>query len=122
RDTEIYGNGNSGIRIYGSADNRIFDNNLHGNSQSGNWAEILVQSYDDTTGVSGRFFAATNNLIENNLLVGSGKSTYGVQERNDGTDGTAIHDNQISGMVKGPALIYGPDSLVSDEPSGQLVV
>jgi parallel beta-helix repeat protein len=122
RDAEIYGNGNAGVRIYGSADNRIFDNNLHGNSQNGAWAEILVQSYDDTGGVSGRFFGAINNLIENNRLAGTGNSTYGVQERNDGTHATGIYANQISGMNKGPTLIYGSDSVVSSQPSGQLVI
>jgi parallel beta-helix repeat protein len=121
RDTEIYGNGAAGIRIYGSADNRIFNNDVHGNSQNGAWAEILVQSYDDSAGVSGRFFAAINNLIESNRLAGTGASTYGVQERNDGTHATGIYANDISGMVKGPTLIYGADSVVSSQPSGLLV-
>src|SRR5690606_2634425 len=35
---------------------------------------------------------------------------------------TGIYANQISGMSKGPTLTYAADSLVSRQPSGQLVV
>lgn len=119
---EIYGNGGTGVRIYGSSDAQVINSEIYGNAQSAPNPEILVQSYDDTAGPSGLFWTAQNNLIEHNVIRGDGHSTYGVQERNDGTRGTGVYDNDISATVRGEALLYGTGSLVSDEPSGQLVV
>ena len=119
---DIHGNGGTGVRIYGSSDVQVINSNIHGNAQNAPNPEILVQSYDDTAGVSGRFWTAQNNLIEGNTISGDGHSTYGVQERNDGTRQTGVYDNDISGTVRGETLLYGTGSVVSDEPSGQLEV
>src|SRR5690606_16418531 len=119
---EVFGNGGAGVRIYGSSEVQLINSEIHGNAQLSASPEVLVQSYDDTAGVSGRFWTAQDNLIEHNLINGDGRSTYGVQERNDGTRETGVYDNQIGGVTKGAVLLYGIGSLVSDEPSGQLLV
>jgi parallel beta-helix repeat protein len=122
QDATIYGNGSNGVRIYGSANTQVLGNDLHDNARSKAGAEILVQSYDDSGGVSGQVYVAQGNLIEGNSLDGGGNSTYAVQERDDGyTNGTGVYGNTSGGMSKNDTLLYGAGSVVSDQPSGAAV-
>ncbi|WP_052469397.1 glycosyl hydrolase family 28-related protein [Pseudomonas massiliensis] len=111
---DIYNNGSAGIRLYGSSDVTVVDNTLTANGQNAAVPEIIVQSYDDTNGVSGDFYAGSNNVIESNTITGGSNSTYGVAERNeDGTDNNAVVGNTITGTTKGSTLLYGDGSYVS---------
>jgi len=111
---DIHDNGSAGIRLYGSNGVTVVDNTLTSNGQTNPVPEIIIQSYDDTTGVSGSFYAGNNNTIESNTITGGMGSTYGVAERNeDGTDGNAIVGNTITGTTKGSTLVYGDGSYVS---------
>ncbi|NUT90031.1 type I secretion C-terminal target domain-containing protein [Pseudomonas corrugata] len=111
---DIHDNASAGVRIYGSNHVEIIDNTLNNNSLGGAVPEIIIQSYDDTLGVSGKYFNGSDNTIQGNLISGSDLSTYGVAERNeDGTDRNAIIANTISHTSKGATLIYGDGSYVS---------
>ncbi|VVP77213.1 hypothetical protein PS934_00353 [Pseudomonas fluorescens] len=111
---EIHDNASAGIRIYGSNHVEIIDNTLNNNSLGNPVPEIIIQSYDDTLGVSGMYFNGSDNTILGNLIIGSDLSTYGVAERNeDGTDRNAIIGNTISHTSKGATLVYGDGSYVS---------
>ncbi|TWC12692.1 MULTISPECIES: putative Ig domain-containing protein [unclassified Pseudomonas] len=111
---DIHDNASAGVRIYGSNHVEILDNTLNNNSLGGAVPEIIIQSYDDTLGVSGKYFNGSDNTIQGNLISGSDLSTYGVAERNeDGTDRNAIIANTISHTSKGATLIYGDGSYVS---------
>ncbi|WP_335944278.1 putative Ig domain-containing protein [Pseudomonas sp. G166] len=114
-DVDIHDNSSAGIRIYGSNHVEILDNTLNNNSLGGAVPEIIIQSYDDTLGVSGKYFNGSDNTIQGNIISGSDLSTYGVAERNeDGTDRNAIIGNTISHTSKGATLVYGDGSYVSD--------
>ncbi|PMZ91409.1 MULTISPECIES: M10 family metallopeptidase C-terminal domain-containing protein [unclassified Pseudomonas] len=111
---DIHDNASAGIRIYGSNHVEIIDNTLNNNSLGSPVPEIIIQSYDDTLGVSGRYFNGSDNTIQGNLITGSDLSTYGVAERNeDGTDRNAIIGNTISHTSNGATLVYGDGSYVS---------
>ncbi|WP_053162580.1 putative Ig domain-containing protein [Pseudomonas brassicacearum] len=111
---DIHDNSSAGIRIYGSNHVEIIDNTLNNNSLGGAVPEIIIQSYDDTLGVSGKYFNGSDNTIQGNIISGSDLSTYGVAERNeDGTDRNAIIANTISHTSKGATLVYGDGSYVS---------
>ncbi|CAH0278980.1 putative Ig domain-containing protein [Pseudomonas mediterranea] len=111
---DIHDNASAGVRVYGSNHVEILDNTLNNNSLGGAVPEIIIQSYDDTLGVSGKYFNGSDNTIQGNLISGSDLSTYGVAERNeDGTDRNAIIANTISHTSKGATLIYGDGSYVS---------
>ncbi|MBD0701699.1 putative Ig domain-containing protein [Pseudomonas sp. PSB1] len=111
---DIHDNASAGIRIYGSNHVEVIDNTLNNNSLGNPVPEIIIQSYDDTLGVSGRYFNGSDNLIQGNIISGSDLSTYGVAERNeDGTDRNAIIANTISHTSKGATLVYGDGSYVS---------
>jgi len=113
---EISNNGSAGIRIYGSSDVTVVDNTLTANGQNNPVPEIIIQSYDDSNGVSGDFYAGSNNVIQGNTITGGSNSTYGVAERNeDGTDGNAVVGNTITGTTKGTTLLYGDGSYVSSQ-------
>ncbi|WP_415860942.1 M10 family metallopeptidase C-terminal domain-containing protein [Azotobacter vinelandii] len=116
QNAEIYGNGLYGVRVYGAEDVQILDNYIHDNSQNGSYAEILLQSYDDTAGVSGNFYTTTGTWIEGNTIVGSANSTYGIQERDDGTDYSSLYANSVSNVQNGSVRLYGANSVVSDLP------
>ncbi|NWC09397.1 right-handed parallel beta-helix repeat-containing protein [Pseudomonas agarici] len=112
---DIHDNGGAGVRIYGSNNVDVTDNTLNNNSLGAAVAEIIIQSYDDTAGVSGKYFNGSDNTIQGNLISGSNLSTYGVAERNeDGTDRNAIIGNTISHTSRGDTLVYGDGSYVSD--------
>ncbi|RON13142.1 M10 family metallopeptidase C-terminal domain-containing protein [Pseudomonas frederiksbergensis] len=114
-DVNIHDNTSAGIRIYGSNHVEIIDNTLNNNSLGGAVPEIIIQSYNDTLGVSGMYFNGSDNTIQGNIIIGSDLSTYGVAERNeDGTDRNAIIGNTISHTSKGATLVYGDGSYVSD--------
>lgn len=111
---DIHDNASAGIRIYGSNHIEIIDNTLNNNSLGAPVPEIIIQSYDDTLGVSGKYFNGSDNTIQGNIISGSNLSTYGVAERNeDGTDRNAIIGNTISHTSKGATLVYGDGSYVS---------
>ncbi|WLG82307.1 glycosyl hydrolase family 28-related protein [Pseudomonas cucumis] len=111
---DIHDNASAGIRIYGSNHVEIIDNTLNNNSLGSPVPEIIIQSYNDTLGVSGKYFNGSDNTIQGNIIIGSDLSTYGVAERNeDGTDRNAIIGNTISHTSKGATLIYGDGSYVS---------
>ncbi|CAN7492838.1 M10 family metallopeptidase C-terminal domain-containing protein [Pseudomonas sp. GL-B-26] len=111
---EIHDNASAGIRIYGSNHVEIIDNTLNNNSLGNPVPEIIIQSYDDTAGVSGKYFNGSDNTIQGNIISGSNLSTYGVAERNeDGTDRNAIIGNTISHTSNGATLVYGDGSYVS---------
>lgn len=111
---DIHDNTSAGIRIYGSNHVEIIDNTLTNNSLGSPVPEIIIQSYNDTLGVSGKYFNGSDNTIQGNIIIGSDLSTYGVAERNeDGTDRNAIIGNTISHTSKGATLIYGDGSYVS---------
>lgn len=111
---DIHDNASAGIRIYGSNHVEIIDNTLNNNSLGNPVPEIIIQSYDDTLGVSGKYFNGSDNTIQGNIITGSNLSTYGVAERNeDGTDRNAIIGNTISHTSKGATLVYGDGSYVS---------
>lgn len=113
-DVDIHDNTSAGIRIYGSNHVEIVDNTLNNNSLGNPVPEIIIQSYDDTLGVSGKYFNGSDNTIQGNIISGSNLSTYGVAERNeDGTDRNAIIGNTISHTSKGATLVYGDGSYVS---------
>jgi parallel beta-helix repeat protein len=111
---DIHDNGSAGVRIYGSNNVEVSDNNLNNNGLNGAVPEIIIQSYDDTLGVSGKYFNGSDNTIQGNTITGSDLSTYGVAERNeDGTDRNAIIGNTIGHTSKGDTLLYGDGSYVS---------
>lgn len=111
---DIHDNASAGIRIYGSNHVEIIDNTLNNNSLSSPVPEIIIQSYNDTLGVSGKYFNGSDNTIQGNIIIGSDLSTYGVAERNeDGTDRNAIIGNTISHTSNGATLVYGDGSYVS---------
>ncbi|RRV10121.1 mannuronan epimerase [Pseudomonas sp. v388] len=110
----IHDNASAGVRIYGSTDVDVTNNTLSNNALGGAVPEIIIQSYDDTNGVSGKYFNGSDNTIQGNTITGSAQSTYGVAERNeDGTDRNAIIGNTISHTSKGDTLVYGDGSYVS---------
>ncbi|KJZ64419.1 putative Ig domain-containing protein [Pseudomonas fluorescens] len=112
---DIHDNASAGVRVYGSNHVEIIDNTLNNNSLGNPVPEIIIQSYDDTLGVSGKYFNGSDNTIQGNIISGSNLSTYGVAERNeDGTDRNAIIGNTISHTSKGATLVYGDGSYVSD--------
>lgn len=111
---DIHDNGSAGVRIYGSNNVEVSDNTLNNNGLNGAVPEIIIQSYDDTLGVSGKYFDGSDNTIQGNTITGSDLSTYGVAERNeDGTDRNAIIGNTIGHTSKGDTLLYGDGSYVS---------
>ncbi|MHC8407457.1 putative Ig domain-containing protein [Pseudomonas sp. TMB3-21] len=111
---DIHDNGSAGIRIYGSNHVEVTDNTLNNNSLANPVPEIIIQAYDDTLGVSGKYFNGSDNTIQGNIISGSNLSTYGVAERNeDGVDRNAIIGNTISNTSKGATLVYGDGSYVS---------
>ncbi|PQP03831.1 mannuronan epimerase [Pseudomonas frederiksbergensis] len=112
---DIHDNTSAGIRIYGSNHVEIIDNTLNSNSLGNPVPEIIIQSYNDTLGVSGKYYNGSDNIIQSNIITGSNLSTYGVAERNeDGTDRNAIIGNTISHTSNGATLVYGDGSYVSD--------
>ena len=111
---DIHDNQSAGVRIYGSNNVDVTNNTLSNNAVGGAVPEIIIQSYDDTNGVSGKYFNGSDNTIQGNTINGSALSTYGVAERNeDGTDRNAIIGNTISHTSKGDTLLYGDGSYVS---------
>lgn len=112
---DIHDNTSAGVRIYGSNHVELIDNTLHSNSLGNPVPEIIIQSYNDTLGVSGKYYNGSDNIIQSNIITGSNLSTYGVAERNeDGTDRNAIIGNTISHTSNGATLVYGDGSYVSD--------
>lgn len=112
---DIHDNTSAGIRIYGSNHVELIDNTLNSNSLGNPVPEIIIQSYNDTLGVSGKYYNGSDNIIQSNIITGSNLSTYGVAERNeDGTDRNAIIGNSISHTSNGATLVYGDGSYVSD--------
>ncbi|SFX65137.1 glycosyl hydrolase family 28-related protein [Azotobacter vinelandii] len=112
QNADIHGNGSPGVRVYGAQGVQILGNQIHDNAKTAVAPEVLLQSYDDTLGVSGNYYTTLNTRVEGNTITGSANSTYGVQERNDGTDFSSLVGNTING-VQEAAHLYGPNSTVS---------
>ncbi|SFX65082.1 Hemolysin-type calcium-binding repeat-containing protein [Azotobacter vinelandii] len=110
---EIYGNGYAGVRVQGVEDVRILDNYIHDNAQSKANAEVIVESYDDRDGPSDDYYETQNVTVKGNTIVGSANSTYGIQERADGTDYTSIGNNSVSGTQRGIVQLSGTNSTFS---------
>ncbi|WP_040261690.1 putative Ig domain-containing protein [Pseudomonas massiliensis] len=110
---DIHDNGGAGVRIYGSTGVTVTGNTLTNNGLNAPVPEVVIQSYDDTTGVSGKFFPGSDNQIIDNTITGGANSTYGVAERDeDGTDRNVIVGNDITNTTKGATLTYGDGSYV----------
>jgi parallel beta-helix repeat protein len=112
-DNEVFDNGKNGIRLYGTDHNTITGNNVYNNSQSqaNAFEEIRIQSYDETSGVSGLYYASTNNVIENNTIGGADSdSNYGVREYADGSDYNTVTGNIISGFSVASVALSGGHS------------
>jgi parallel beta-helix repeat protein len=113
----VHDNGGSGVRLYGSTDVTVTGNTLTNNGLKAAVPEVVIQSYDDTTGVSGKFFPGSDNHIVDNTITGGANSTYGVAERDEnGTDRNTILDNDISHTTKGTTLTYGDGTTVGTTP------
>lgn len=111
----IHDNGGAGVRIYGSTGVIVTGNTLTNNALNAPVPEVIIQSYDDTAGVSGTFFAGSDNQVIDNTITGGATSTYGVAERNeDGTNRNTIVGNDISQTSKGATLVYGDGTYVGD--------
>ncbi|WP_426152978.1 M10 family metallopeptidase C-terminal domain-containing protein [Pseudomonas sp. DC3000-4b1] len=112
---DIHDNARSGVRLYGSTGVEILDNSIHNNSLAVTSPEVVIQSFDDTRGASGDYFNGSNNLIQDNTIVGSNRSTYGVAEVDEkGTDHNTLINNTISHVSRGATALYGDGSTVSD--------
>lgn len=111
---DIHDNARSGVRLYGSSQVELLNNTIHQNSLAVTSPEVVIQSFDDTRGVSGDYFNGTNNLIRDNTIVGSGRSTYGVAEVDEkGTDHNTLINNVISHVSRGETALYGDGSTVN---------
>ncbi|NAT18270.1 hypothetical protein CU663_32040 [Pseudomonas syringae pv. actinidifoliorum] len=99
---DIHDNGSAGVRIYGSSGVDVFDNTLSNNALGAPVPEIIIQSYDDTTGVSGKYFNGSDNLIRGNLITGSDNSTYGVPSATK-TAPTATASSAIPSAIQAKA-------------------
>lgn len=118
----IHDNGGAGVRLYGSSDTTVENNTITNNSLNGSTSEVLIQSYDETTGVSGKVYYGDNNTVTNNVITGGGTATYGVAERNeDGTDANTISNNVISGAKVSPTAVYGDGSTATGTTAFLLV-
>lgn len=110
---DIHDNGSAGIRLYGSTGVKVLGNSIHDNAQAGGVPEVIIQSYDDTTGVSGRYYTGDYNLVQGNTLVGSDLSTYGIAERREpGTAHNSLYGNTVEHTTRGDTLVYGEGSVV----------
>ncbi|MBF7144789.1 MULTISPECIES: putative Ig domain-containing protein [Pseudomonas] len=115
---DIHDNGGAAVRIYGSSDVTVTGNTLTNNGLNAPVPEVIIQSFDDTKGVSGKFFSGSDNHILDNTITGGANSTYGVAERDEnGTDRNTILDNTISHTTKGSTLTYGDGTTVGTTPS-----
>jgi parallel beta-helix repeat protein len=112
----IHDNGSAGLRLYGSSDSKVLDNSIHNNAQAGAVPEVIIQSYDDTQGISGRYYNGAHNLVQGNTIVGSDASTYGIAERRqEGTAHNSFFGNTVEHTSKGDTLVYGQGSQVLAE-------
>ncbi len=105
KHVDVYGNGRYGIELDGASRTLISDNEVYNNSQSGNgkYHEIKISGYDDKNGASGKYFAATDNIITGNLIYADGdiRSAYGIKEENSSSTGNTISNNLLAGFLKG---------------------
>uniref|UniRef100_UPI000B1F4C73 calcium-binding protein n=1 Tax=Azotobacter vinelandii TaxID=354 RepID=UPI000B1F4C73 len=63
------------------------------------------------------FYVTTGTWLEGNVISGSANSTFGIQERADGTDYSSLYANTIDGVQNGAVRLYGANSTVSEQPS-----
>ncbi len=110
----IHDNGTNGIRVFGSTGIVIEGNSIFNNSQSSHnsYAEVRIQDYDETTGVSNLFFDATGNITRNNTIYSDAavRSSYGIEEVSGRSNFNLFYNNSISGVLKANLLITGPGS------------
>ncbi len=114
RDMDIYGNGTNGVRLYGSRDTVIESNHIFNNSQEKNngYAEVRIQDYDETSGVSGLYFTGHGAVVRNNVIESSGamRASYGI-EQNAAADWSLLYGNTIFGAIKADTTLAGTHNL-----------
>jgi parallel beta-helix repeat protein len=113
---EVYGNGGSGIELWGTDNVTVTGNNIHDNSQkeTNKYSEIRIEGYNDL--VRGVYDVAQNNVITDNVITSDGTNTarYGILEATAaGATGTTIEDNTISGVIRGAVVVSNASSHVS---------
>lgn len=117
---DIHDNGQRGVRIMGSVGSTIENSTIHNNSASKGYAyeEIRIESYDDTSGVSGRVYQTTGTTIQNNTITdnGAARTSYAVREMADGTDHTTVAGNNIYGTGNDRPSLAGANSTFSYPP------
>lgn len=73
-----------------------------------------MQSYDDTLGVSGKFYTSLTNTIKNNVIGSlTTVANYGVRETLDGSDYTSVVGNSFAGFdATHTAVVTGAHSTI----------
>jgi parallel beta-helix repeat protein len=114
----IADNGKTGVLISGANDNIVTDNIIRNNGKATNgyYAEVQIQSYDDTSGVTQWYFSATGNAIYGNTIIhDDGSAKAAIVERlvtavaNAVVDMNAIDGNSITGNFdQGNIIFVGP--------------
>ncbi len=102
----IHHNGKAGVRLYGTDHDNVHDNHIYSNSTSSpaSYEGIRLEAYDDTSGVSGKYYNTTNNKVTNNVIEsGNVAAYYGVRE-GAGTDYNTLTGNTITGFKTSVAL------------------
>ncbi|MEL6374270.1 MAG: right-handed parallel beta-helix repeat-containing protein [Pseudomonadota bacterium] len=103
RDVTITDNGTYGVRVFGSSQVSIIDNEILNNSRSddGRFAGVQIRE-DEDFDVSGGVFEARDNLIEGNTIGWSEglSGSYGIHEREGEVGGTVIRDNTFDGDMR----------------------
>ncbi len=115
----IHDNGQQGVHIMGSTGSIIENSHIFDDSQkkNGEYAEIRVESYNDTTGVSGQIYTTTGTQITNNTIDDFGPVRAGasVEEAADGsTDNTTVSDNTIYGTNQDMPILSGSHSTFTE--------
>lgn len=109
-DVDIYGNGTNGVRVFGARDVQIEGNRIYGNSlkKHNGYAEIRIQEYDDTSGVSRQIHLSDGTLVRGNEISASGsvRASFGIEQLGM-ADHAMIYGNNISGTVKGDMSLTG---------------
>lgn len=113
---DIHHNDKRGIRIIGADGTLIENSKIHDNSAGKNlsYEQIRIESYDDTTGVSGKIYVTTGTVLSNNLIYDDGavRTSYAIREM-PGVDHTTVINNIIYGTGEDfPSLTGAHSTLV----------
>jgi len=102
---DIHHNGQEGIALLGTLQQRVYGNYVHDNAQGWPASDILVVSY---TNQDGRGYASDKALeLTQNTVVGGEQSTYGLDDRQAlGSDNPyrAGSGNTFSNFRQGPVV------------------